>query len=394
MTSPVTEPAVRADAREAVITLAARAGFELVRFAAAGTVVRARGAALDALDAGRLAEMRWMDESWIARATDASLFLDGAKTIVVVALPCAPGQAESVDDGTARGRVAAYAAGRDYHRLFEQRLRRFARDIREELGGSARSTVDYGPLLERPWAAISGMGWLGKSTMLLAPGFGPWVLLGAIATDLEIAPDRPLKKTCGSCARCIVACPTGAISAEGNVLDARLCISYHTIENRGAIPLELRAKFGDWVFGCDDCLTSCPVGQHATGTHPDFVAKSVDDARPSLAELISLDEGGFAEKFRGRAIVRAKRDGMARNACVALGNVGTERDLPALYRALSDTSPLVRGHAAWAIATLLLRVECDPERPLAAMSDARARETDAFVLEELDMALARLGQGG
>jgi epoxyqueuosine reductase len=237
------------------------------------------------------------------------------------------------------------------------------------------------------------MGWLGKSTMLLAPGLGPWVLLGVVATDLAIEPDPPLKKTCGACERCIVACPTGAISPEGYVLDARLCISYHTIENRGLIPRDLRPKFRDWVFGCDDCLTSCPVGRRANASHPDLVPATADGAFPVLAELLDMDEASFVERFRGRAIMRAKRDGMARNACVALGNVGTEADLPVLYTALHDQSALVRGHAAWAISALARRLGVDRAAARATLTAALEDEPDASVREELEWAIANAEPG-
>ena len=207
--------------------------------------------------------------------------------MVLLAIPAhAP---DPPHEGTrTRGRIARYARGRDYHRLFEPKLRGIVRAIREELGAEARATVDYGPLLERPLAARAGLGWLGKSTMLLAPGFGLWVLLGAIATTLAIEPDQPLRKSCGSCTRCIVACPTGAIAADGGVLDSRLCISYHTIESRAPIPRELRGDFGDWIFGCDDCLDSCPVGAANTDSHPDLVSASSDDAFPRSRSCWSL----------------------------------------------------------------------------------------------------------
>jgi len=285
--------------------------------------------------------------------------------------------------------VAAYARGRDYHRVFETKLRRIVRAIRDELGAEARATVDYGPLLERPLAIASGMGWRGKSTMLLAPGFGPWLLLGAIATSIEIEPDPPLRQTCGGCTRCLVACPTGALSPDGHVLDARLCISYHTIENRGPIPRELRPQFGDRIFGCDECLDACPVGAARFACHPDFEPASLDDAFPPLAELLSLDEAAFTERFRGRAIRRARRDGLLRNACVALGNVGTEAELPTLLAALSDVSPLVRGHAAWGATRLATRLRLSPREPvLDALNSRLAIESDAFVREELILAVA------
>jgi epoxyqueuosine reductase len=227
--------------------------------------------------------------------------------------------------------------------------------------------------------------------MLLAPGFGPWVLLGAIATTLEVAPDRPVKKSCGSCVRCIVACPTGALSPEGNVLDARLCISYHTIENRGPIPRDLRAKFGDWIFGCDDCLDSCPVGAKSFAAHPDFVPASLEAARPALAPLLGLDEAAFEARFRGRAIMRAKRDGLLRNVCVALGNVGAEDDLPALVRALDDGSPLVRGHAAWAVGRIEGRGQGSGVGGQV-LFKRLAIEQDPWVHEEIALALEALTQ--
>lgn len=360
-------------------------GFPLVAFARAEAQHAAHTAATDALHADRLADMRWMDEAWLTRATNPQAFLSGARSLIVLGLPNHSPQPRLPADGRTRGTVARYARGRDYHRVFESKLRRLVRALRGDFHAEARPTVDYGPLLERPYAAAAGLGWLGKSTMLLAPGFGPWVMLGVIATTLDLEPDAPLKKTCGSCTRCIVACPTAAISPEGHVLDSRLCISYHTIENRGSIPRELRASFGDRVFGCDDCLDACPVGANTWETHADFLPPSPDRAHPPLAEFLALDEAAFAERFRGTAIMRAKRDGMARNACVALGNTGTPDDMPALIAALEDTSALVRGHAAWAIAELARRHNASGWRfPLEARL---AIEHDPYVREEITLAL-------
>ncbi|MBI2766607.1 MAG: tRNA epoxyqueuosine(34) reductase QueG [Chloroflexi bacterium] len=388
------------ETRERVVGLARREGFPLVRIAAATIDRRAREAALAAHAAGNLDGLGWMTEAWLRRATDPGAFLPGARSVVLCALPyrgmgvwaCASAGADG-EAKPARGRVAAYAHGRDYHRVFEKKLRRVARVLREEFGALARATVDYGPLLERAPAVAAGMGWSGKSTMLLAPGFGPWVMLGAVATNLDLAPDGPLRKTCGSCTRCITACPTGALAPDGHVLDARLCISYHTIENRGPVPRELRADFGDWIFGCDACLDACPVGAGSTASHPDLLARSQEDARPELAPLLQLDEAAFQERYRGRPILRAKRDGFLRNVCIALGNVGTAADLPALCSALDDPSALVRGHAAWAVARLVTRV-----RPGSALStkDSALRslesrlqiEQDAGVREEIELAIA------
>ena len=235
-----------------------------------------REAAEARLADGHLADMVWMTREWISRSSDPGQFLPGARSVIVVALAYPKpetGEPTSLAN-RAVGRIAAYARGRDYHRVFEKKLRRMARALRDEFGATARATVDYGPLLERPLAATAGMGWQGKSTMLLVPGLGPWVMLGAIATDLELEPGEPLRKSCGSCTRCVTACPTGALGNDGSVLDSRLCISYHTIENRGWIPREIRSKFGAWIFGCDECLTSCPVGSGSTEAPPGDLASA------------------------------------------------------------------------------------------------------------------------
>jgi len=307
-----------------ILEIVEREGLVLAGIARAEPVAGVREAAMAALVAGRLAGMAWMDDAWIRRAADPQAFLPGARTIIVAALPChSPEPAE--EPGPARGRIARYARGRDYHRVFESRLRRIARAIREEFGETARATVDYGPLLERPYAAAAGAGWLGKSTMLLVPGWGPWVLLGVVTTSLALEAGSPTKKTCGSCTRCIVACPTGAIAPDGHVLDARLCISYHTIENRGVVPRDLRAKFKDWVFGCDDCLDSCPVGAKRWDSYPEFAPADLDGARPVLRELLSLDEEAFSDGS-GDGQSCGPSATVVRNACIALGNVGTGDD--------------------------------------------------------------------
>jgi epoxyqueuosine reductase len=375
--------------RDRILELATAEGFAPVRFASPAPLLAARETALQRLAEGRLDGMGWITPEWLERSTDPARFLESAQSVILVALPYHSDEPVAPDTAT-RGRIARYARGRDYHRIFEKKLRRLARTIRDDFAADARPTVDYGPLLERAFAAASGIGWLGKSTMLLAPGAGPWVLLGAIATTLDLAPDEPIRKTCGACTRCLVACPTGALSPEGHVLDARLCISYHTIENRGPIPRDLRARFGDWIFGCDACLDACPVGAKHFESHPEIVPVTIEDARPALAQLLALDEAAFLERYRGRPIMRAKRDGFVRNVCIALGNTGAEADLPALISALDDPSPLVRGHAAWAAAQLVTRLRLDPATAHATLATHLAHETDPFTRDELTAALARL----
>ena len=373
--------------RERIDALLAAEGIVLTRVAPAAALPQARIAATTALDSGYLDGMDWITAAWLSRSTDATQFLPGARSVILVALPCHSPDPVPPGDGVTRGRIARYARGRDYHRVFEKALRRVAKQIRQEFDAGARPTVDYGPLLERSYAATAGLGWLGKSTMLLVPGLGPWVLLGAIATTVDLPPDAPLLKSCGSCVRCIVACPTGAIDSRGNVLDARRCISYHTIENRGPIPRELRARFGDWIFGCDLCLDACPVGRSRFDTHPDFTPSNIEAAFPVLRDLLLLDDDAFSAMFRGRPIMRAKRDGLLRNVCVALGNVGTLDDVPALERALADRSPLVRGHAAWALSNLAGRLG-NPDAVRARL--ANHVDADAFVRDEVAAALNAL----
>ncbi|GIW18599.1 MAG: hypothetical protein KatS3mg064_1756 [Tepidiforma sp.] len=361
------------------------AGFPLAGIARAEPAAGARAAALRGLEAGLFGEMRWMDANWVERATDPGRFLAGARSLVVVALPARGPDPAPPGDGEARGIVARYARGRDYHRVFESRLRKAVRRLREEFGCEARATVDYGPLLERPYAAAAGLGWLGKSTMLLAPGFGPWVLLGVLATTLELDPDPPLKKTCGACRRCIAACPTGAIAEDGGTVDARRCISYLTIELRGPVPRELRAAMGARVFGCDDCLDACPVGGGRWEADPELAAADADRAWPALRQFIEMDQAAFEARYRGTALMRAKREGMARNACIALGNAGGPGDVPVLARALEDASALVRRHAAWALGRLGARTGAAVRELLAARLGV---EEEAWVREEIALALA------
>jgi epoxyqueuosine reductase len=246
----------------------------------------------------------------------------------------------------------------------------------------ARWYVDDGPMLDRAAARRSGLGWFGKNTNILTPELGSWVFLGQVITDLEIEPDGALKKTCGSCVRCIEACPTGAIIAP-YVIDNSRCISYLTIENRGPIPRELRPQMLDWVFGCDICQEVCPVNRKASvATEPAFQRKEL--SRVDLLELLDLSEEGFREKFRGTPILRAKRVGLKRNACVALGNLKDPAAIPELSRSLVEEETLVRSHAAWALGQI------GGQAAKRVLLEAQASETDADVLAEICDALRGL----
>ena len=251
---------------------------------------------------------------------------------------------------TRHGIIARYARFSDYHDILGQRLKELSVYV-DGLGGSdARSLwyVDTGPVLERDFAQRSGLGFAGKHTNLISRRLGNWIFLAEILTTLELEPDAPEKNHCGSCTRCIEACPTRAITAPFQ-LDARLCISYLTIELKGSIPVELRPAIGNRIYGCDDCLAACPWNRFAhEGTLMKQHART-DLAAPDLLELLKLDEAGFKSRFTGTPILRAKRRGLLRNICVALGNIGDKESLPALQKAANDGEPLIAEHARWAI---------------------------------------------
>jgi epoxyqueuosine reductase len=254
--------------------------------------------------------------------------------------------------GTA-GQIARYARFSDYHAVLGERLKILARFIDETGGGGSRSLwyVDTGPLLERDLAQRAGLGFIGKHASLISRKFGNWIFLAEIITTLELEPDAPEKNRCGSCRRCMDACPTAAITAPFQ-LDARRCISYLTIELKGPIPKEFRAAIGTRIYGCDDCLAVCPWNRFAKEgalMRPHYRA---DLAAPDLIELLSLDEAEFQRRFAGTPILRAKRRGFLRNVCVALGNCGDASALPALARAAEEEEALIAEHAAWAIERL------------------------------------------
>jgi epoxyqueuosine reductase len=250
-----------------------------------------------------------------------------------------------------QGRVSRYAWGSaDYHDVIRAKLARLADALRREMPGCrTRGVVDTAPLLERDFARLAGLGWFGKNTMLLNKQLGSWFFLAALLTDVEVEPDAPhVAAHCGTCTRCLDACPTQAFVAPYE-LDARRCISYLTIEHRGPIPIELRAGIGDWLFGCDVCQDVCPWNRKAPiSAEPAF--QPVDDLHPADAiELLALTEDGFRSRFEHTPLARPKRSGILRNAAIVLGNAGDTRAVPALIRSLHDSDPIIRGAAAWAL---------------------------------------------
>jgi len=285
------------------------------------------------------------------RRCDPQKVLSGAKSIVVVALNYFQGQPATPEAfgaaTSARGRIARYAWGDDYHNVMAVNLGKIDNFLRE-FGGRQKCYVDTGPILERDHAAQAGIGWHGKSTMLIDPRLGTWFFLGEILTTLDLPPDDPQPDRCGKCERCISACPTGAITAPHR-LDARRCISYLTIELKGSIPVKLRPLIGNRIFGCDDCLDACPWNRFARASRESAFSARRSTTGMSLQDYLKLSDAEFCELFKNSPIKRIKRRGFLRNICIALGNVGNLSDLPALERAAADSEPLIAEHAAWAI---------------------------------------------
>ena len=299
---------------------------------------------------GRHGTMAWMARN-AARRTNLQAVLPGAQSVVCLAVSYA---SETPSPSPAAcgpaGIVARYAQHADYHDILGARLKTLSGRINAWGGEGTRSLwyVDTGPVLERDLAQRAGLGFVGKHTNLISRSRGNWLLLSEILTTLPLEPDPPEPNRCGHCRRCLDACPTQAITAPFQ-LDARRCISYLTIELKGSIPVELRPLIGARIFGCDDCLEICPWNRFARAGRLMSESLVPDLAGPDLLGLLSLDEAAFAARFAGTPLLRGKRRGLLRNACVALGNVGDATALPALGRAAADPDPLIAEHATWAI---------------------------------------------
>jgi epoxyqueuosine reductase len=274
--------------------------------------------------------------------------LPECQSILMLATPYSPPPSHDEDGAVSTGKIAAYAKGDDYHDVLPSRMKELVQFIEEQVGHPVKNRwyTDTGPMLERDLAQCAGIGWIGKNTCLIHPNHGSYFLLSEILLDLLLEPDLPfVTDHCGTCTRCIDSCPTDCILPD-RTLDARRCISYLTIELKEEIPVDLREKIGEWVFGCDICQQVCPWNRFAAEGDPAF------DERvplPSLQEELTLTAQAFNQHFKGTPIKRAKRRGYLRNVAVALGNTGDMHVLPVLQNALNDEEPMVREHARWAI---------------------------------------------
>ena len=366
-------------------------GFDEVRFArAAGEFGRGLK---EWFAAGMHADMAWMERT-VDKRTRADLVLPGVQSVIILGVNYWPGApVDQRISGSGKPRWARYALQEDYHDTMKPGLIAAGRLLEEMAAVSEadyRYYVDTGPVLERGWAARSGLGFRGKNAMLISKTHGNWLFLASILTRVEITPDEPLRKTerlpddgeqagllCGKCTRCLDACPTDAFSAPG-VVDARRCISYQTIENKGIIPRELRSGIGARIYGCDVCLEVCPWNRFAKQGRQMLLAARHDLADLSLQEILELTPERFTEVFRRTPIKRLKFTGLLRNACVVAGNSGDVSLLPRVLRLVSHDSVMVRSHAVWAAKRLAGR---DAE---ALLKISRAQESDAQVLAEYE----------
>jgi epoxyqueuosine reductase len=333
---------------------AAELGFDDCRFTSAAAPASAEDFQ-NWLSEKQHGEMAWLERN-AEKRIDPQKVLSGAKSVIVLATSYhlrekpEAGSQNSETRSSGAGVIARYARFDDYHEVLGGRLKQLTEFVNQLSGSATRSLwyVDTGPLLERDLAQRAGLGFAGKHTNLISRNLGNWIFLSEIITTLELEPDGPEKNHCGNCTRCMAACPTNAIPAPFQ-LDARRCISYLTIELKGAIPMELRPAIGHRIYGCDDCLAVCPWNRFAREGQLMKAHARNDLESPDLIGLLQLDEAGFKSRFAGSPILRTKRRGLLRNVCVALGNTGDAQTLPHLQKAAADPEPLIAEHALWAI---------------------------------------------
>jgi len=343
------------------------------------------------VQSGMQGNMDWMaEETRMHRRKSPESMLEGVCSIITLAMPYTPPQytLDIANDASDRGVVTAYAHGDDYHEVMKKRLRALAAELDVLMGKhDQRVFVDTAPVLEHALAERAGLGWQGKHSLTIHRQLGSWFLLGEIFTTAEIEPDGPAVNHCGTCSACMDICPTKAIVAP-YVVDARLCISYLTIEFDGFIPRHLRPLMGNRIYGCDDCQVVCPWNSHAASqpvTIDDLLKPRGENHLPDLASLLHLDEDKFRQRFRKSPIRRTKRRGLLRNVCIAMGNSGHAGFVDDLMHILDDDEPLIRGHAAWALGRL---ADDQNQQRIETLMRARSmQEKNVHVLEEISLSI-------
>jgi epoxyqueuosine reductase len=372
--------------RDQIKAEATALGFDLVGFTSAEPLAHSERLR-SWVAQGFAGEMGYMSRD-VDKRVDPSRVWPEVRSIIVLGMNYYTSSAMP-EASPGRGWIARYAWGQDYHTVLGDKLQALVAFIRDQEGGDAQARwyVDTGPILERELAWRAGLGWPGKNTNLINRRVGSWLFLGAILLNRDLVYDAPAPAHCGTCTRCLVACPTRALVAPG-VLDSRRCISYLTIELRGAIPRELRPLMGTHIFGCDICQAVCPWNRQApVSSQPAFQPRA-GFAAPELIPLLRLSDDEFRSRFRGTPITRAKRRGFLRNVAVALGNLRDSRALPALEGALHDAEPLIRSHAAWALGRI------GGHGAHQVLHTAHRTEGEADVREEIALALTAVAEEG
>lgn len=377
------------DPRDILRAKAAELGFSVCRFASAAEPWSAGERLAHFVEAGRHGDMGWMETTLERRAHPTAMW-EGARTAIVLGMNYGPGHdplPELAD--TSAGYISVYARGDDYHEVIKGRLKTLAGQLAVRLGTEVKVFVDTAPLMEKPLAQRSGLGWQGKHTNVLSREHGNWLFLGVILTAAELEPDPAEVEHCGSCTACLTACPTQAFPAPFQ-LDARRCISYLTIEFAGPWPVEFRPLTGARIYGCDDCLAVCPWNKFAVASSEARLAARETAVSPRLADLAALDDPSFRALFTKSPIKRIGRDRFVRNVLYAVGNSGDAGLIDSAQALLDDASPLVRGAAVWALSRLMGAEGFDR------LKDARLPgETDESVRDEWSLySPSPTGEGG
>lgn len=361
---------------------ARRAGFDAVAVTTPNAIPLAPARLAEFVADGFQGSMGWIAETLERRGEPTALWPE-VRSIIVLAMNYGPDHdPRAVLAKPGCGAISVYAQNRDYHDVMKGRLKEIAGKIVARAGGDVKVFVDTAPVMEKPLAEAAGLGWQGKHTNLVSRAHGSWLFLGTIFTTAELAPDTPEDDHCGSCRACLDVCPTDAFPAPYR-LDARRCISYLTIENKGPIPHEFREKIGNRIYGCDDCLAACPWNKFAQVASEAKLVARADLREPPLADLLTLDDAAFRALFVGSPIKRIGRDRFVRNVLIAAGNSGDSSLGHAVRALLGDASPLVRGAAVWALSRLVPETEF-AKRATAAMK----AESDEAVQREWRLALA------
>ncbi|MCC6913021.1 MAG: tRNA epoxyqueuosine(34) reductase QueG [Rhodospirillaceae bacterium] len=336
--------------REAIRAFARGLGFDVVRFAPAETRPDVQENLRSFMAQEIYGDMGWMAANADRRADPKVLWPD-VKTAVMLGLNYGPSDEDVAPRPADAGVISVYARNNDYHDVIKKKLRQFAIWIAENTGADVKLFVDTAPVMEKPLAQSAGVGWQGKHTNVVSREFGSWLFLGEVLTTLEIEPDAAESNHCGACSRCLDICPTRAFIGPYK-LDARRCVSYLTIENKGQIPRDLRPLLGNRIYGCDDCLAVCPWNKFAQGAREAAFMPRAALTAPKLAELVELDDAGFRALFSKSPVKRIGRARFIRNVLIAIGNSGEAALASAARERLRDESPLVRGAAVWALSRL------------------------------------------